>query len=141
MVRPRMLAAALCATALTTAAAPANAAAGKRRQMLRAINDVRSSDVRGSNRLARGATAWARRLFQMGSLQHSGRAAECGEGEIIEWHTGSAANVGGVVREWLNSPGHRKVMLANRYHRAGVGRAVGTMNGRRSTIWVVRFAR
>ena len=41
MARPRMLVAALCALALTTAAAPATADAGKRRQMVRAINFVR----------------------------------------------------------------------------------------------------
>lgn len=45
-----------------------------------------------------------------------------------------------LVIEWLNSPGHRQVMLSHRYRRAGAGKAVGWIGGRKSTIWVVRFA-
>jgi uncharacterized protein YkwD len=60
------------------------------------------------------------------------------QGEIIEWHTGGAGMVGRTVNEWLNSPGHREVMLGH-YRRAGVGKAVGYFDGQLSTIWVVRF--
>ena len=139
MGRPRILAAALCATALTTATTAPSADAGKRRQMLRAINSVRGMGhrLRGSHRLTNGATEWARHLMRRDVLAHSGSRG----GEIIEWHTGGSANIDGVVREWLNSPAHRRIMLSGRYHRAGAGRAVGWMNGQRSTIWVVRFAR
>src|SRR4051794_38260070 len=145
MARPRMLAAALCALALTTAAAPAPADAGKRRQMVRAINFVRSwSHIHGvhySRRLSRGATSWARHLMRRDVLAHSSRAINRGEGEVIEWHTGRRARVNRTVIEWLHSSEHRHVMLARRYRRAGAGRAVGYIGGRRCTIWVVRFAR
>ena len=94
-----------------------------------------------SRRLSRGATSWARHLMRRDVLAHSSRAVNRGEGEVIEWHTGRRARVNKTVIEWWHSTEHRHVMLARRYRRAGAGRAVGYMNGRRSTIWVVRFAR
>ena len=124
---------------------PAPATAGSRRQMIGRINVVRSwghiHRVRMSRRLSHGARHWARHLMHRKVLAHSARALRRHQGEVIEFHTGSRPRVGDVVREWLNSPAHRDVMLARRYHRAGAGRAIGYIGGRRSTIWVVRFAR
>jgi uncharacterized protein YkwD len=135
----------LRAALITTAAlliAPLSASAGTKRQMIKSINHVRNRDaVRGvhfSRRLSRGAAAWARHLMSTSSLSHAGLTP--GEGEVIEWHTGGAARIRQVVREWLNSPPHRDVMLARGYHRAGAARAVGMFNGQKATIWVVRFA-
>jgi uncharacterized protein YkwD len=144
-MRIRMFIAAALTTAVVVCAATPTAEAGQRRQMVRAINFVRSwghhSHLRFSKRLSGGAASWARTLMRRDVLAHSARAMRRGEGEILEWHTGSRAKVNKVVIEWLHSPAHRRVMLANRYRRAGAGRAVGYMNGRRSVIWVVRFAR
>jgi uncharacterized protein YkwD len=145
MARTRVLVAALCAAVLLTVATPAPADAGKRRQMVRAINFVRGwGHIHGlsySPRLSRGATSWARHLMRRNVLAHSARAIRRHQGEVIEWHSGRNAKVNKVVMEWLNSPGHRQVMLARGYHRAGAGRAVGRLGGKRATIWVVRFAR
>lgn len=144
MTRTRILGVALLSAALI-ALFPATAGAGLRRQMLGRINSARSSGhihrLRMSERLARGARAWAAHLMRINYLAHSSRAIEHGEGEIIEWHTGGRPNIRQVVSEWLNSPEHRTVMLARDYRRAGAGRAVGWLGGQRSTIWVVRFAR
>jgi uncharacterized protein YkwD len=117
------------------------AQAGSRRSMVRAINSVRGAQLRFSQKLSAGAAAWARHLFQAGYLGHSARAIACHQGEVIEWHTGTGPNVGGVVGEWMNSPEHRPVLLNGIWRKAGAGMAVGTLNGLRSTIWVVRFAR
>jgi uncharacterized protein YkwD len=140
-----MLLAALCATAVISAAAPLSADAGQRRQMIRAVNFVRSwghhRQLHFSNRLARGATSWARHLMRRDVLAHSAGAVRRHEGEVLEWHTGRRAKVNKVVLEWLNSPGHRQVMLSHNYRRAGAGKAVGWLGGRKATIWVVRFAR
>lgn len=145
MPRFRMLLAALCATAVITAGAATPADAGQRRQMIRAINFVRGwghhRSLGFSARLSRGAASWARHLMRTDVLAHSAAALRRREGEVIEWHTGPRANVNKVVMEWLNSPGHRRVMLSRGYRRAGAGKAVGWMRGRKSTIWVVRFAR
>jgi uncharacterized protein YkwD len=139
-----MLLAALLASAFIMLI-PTTAGAGPRRQMIGTINYVRSwghiHRVHMSRRLSRGARAWARHLMRTKVLAHSSRALRHHQGEVIEWHSGGQPRVGAVVREWLGSPPHRVVMLARRYHRAGAGRAVGRIGGRRSTIWVVRFAR
>jgi uncharacterized protein YkwD len=140
----RVLLAAMLASAMFMLAAfPALAGPrfGARRAMVRAIDTARRSHLRFSGKLSAAAAAWARHLFQSGALAHSARAVERHEGEVIEWHTGTAAHVRSVVREWLGSPDHRPVLLNHKWHRAGAGRAVGMMDGHRSTIWVVRFAR
>jgi uncharacterized protein YkwD len=140
-----MLLAALCATAAITVAAPTAADAGQRRQMIRAINFVRGwshhRSLGFSGRLSSGAASWARHLMRTDVLAHSAAAMRRREGEVIEWHTGPRASVNKVVMEWLNSAAHRRVMLSRGYRRAGAGKAVGWMRGRKSTIWVVRFAR
>jgi uncharacterized protein YkwD len=132
-----MLIAAALATLVVSAAAPA-AQAGQRRQMIRTINYVRGwshlRQLRYSPRLASGAAAWARHLMRAQILAHAAHV----QGEIIEWHTGARAQIKQTVTEWLNSSGHRHVMMG-RFRRAGAGRAVGYFGGRRCTIWVVRF--
>jgi uncharacterized protein YkwD len=139
MTRVRVLIVAALLTLAVSAAAPA-AQAGQRRQMIRTINYVRSwshrHPLRYSERLSRGAAAWARHLMRSQYLGH----ASGPQGEVIEWHTGGSARVSRTVIEWWHSTGHRHVMLG-RFRRAGAGRAVGTYGGRRCTIWVVRFAR
>ena len=137
-----LIAAALMTVAVSVSTPPAEA--GPRKQMVRAINYVRSWSHRRplefSSRLSRGAAGWARHLMQRNVLAHSGRARSRGEGEVIEWHTGAAANVDRTVMEWWHSTGHRRVVLG-RFRQAGAARAVGYFGGRRCTIWVVRFAR
>jgi uncharacterized protein YkwD len=133
----------LLAAALTTlafsVAVPA-AQAGQRRQMIRNINYVRSwshlHPLRYSQRLSRGAAAWARHLMSSQYLGH----ASGQQGEVLEWHTGGGAQIKQTVIEWWHSTGHRHVMMGN-YRSAGAGRAVGIFDGLRCTIWVVRFAR
>jgi uncharacterized protein YkwD len=138
LTRIRVLFAAALMTILVLAAVP-TAQAGQRKNMIRAINYVRSwSHLRGlrySQRLSRGATGWARHLMRLQILAHATNV----QGEVIEWHTGAGAQVNSTVIEWLHSTAHRHVMLGH-YRRAGAGRAVGWFGGQRCTIWVVRFA-
>lgn len=139
MARIRTLLAATLVAACFTVLIPAPADAGPRRQMVRTINFVRSwGHIHGlhySSRLSHRANSWARHLIRTRVLRHS-RA----QGEVIEFHTGGRPRVRATVSEWLRSPGHRSVMLAHKFHGVGAGRAVGYFNGRRVTIWVVRFA-
>ena len=138
-----MLIAAALTAIVVSIAMPTPARAGTRKQMIRAINYVRSwshrRQVHFSKRLSRGAASWARHLMRRDVLAHSSRALRRHEGEIIEWHTGRRARLNRTVIEWWHSPEHRVVMLG-RYRQAGAGRAVGYFGGRRCTIWVVRFA-
>lgn len=140
MARIRTLLAAAIVAAAMSMLAPAPAAAGPKKQMVKTINFVRGwahlHGLRGSARLSAKANRWARHLLRIKVLQHS-RA----QGEVIEYHTGGAPRVRATVNSWLNSPAHRTVLMSRSFRRVGAGRATGWMNGRRVTIWVVRFAR
>ena len=46
-------------------------------------------------------------------------------GETIAWGSGGRATPSSIVRSWLNSPGHRAILLDGRYKDLGVGIAVG----------------
>jgi len=142
MTWPRAVFVCLLAFAILFAAAlPPVAGASTRTRMVETINYVRSwGQIHGlsySPRLSRRAAAWARTLIRRGVIAHSSST----RGEVIEWHTGSRPRIRQAVGAWLRSPGHRRVILSRSYRRAGAGRAVGYMDGRRVTVWVVRFAR
>jgi uncharacterized protein YkwD len=139
-----MLLAALLATMLISLGLIAPAEAGNSRgHMLNQINRARAwAHIRGlrySSRIAQGASAWARHLMASNTLAHSALRAGVCEGEIIEWHTGTRANIARVVNEWLASPEHHAVMLDGGFRSAGAGIAVGRMGGQWATVWVVRF--
>jgi uncharacterized protein YkwD len=133
-----LIAAALMSLGVSVAAPAAQA--GSRKEMVRTINGARASTglgkLRFSGRLSAGAAAWARHLMRDQILAHASHQ----QGEVLEWHTGGAAWIRRTVVEWMNSDGHRHVLLGH-YRRAGAGRAVGYFGGQRCTIWVVRFAR
>jgi uncharacterized protein YkwD len=46
-------------------------------------------------------------------------------GETIAWGSGGRATPASIVRSWLQSPGHRAILLDGRYHDLGVGIAIG----------------
>jgi uncharacterized protein YkwD len=46
-------------------------------------------------------------------------------GENIGWASQSGATPAGMVRAWMNSPGHRAIILNGRFREAGVGIAMG----------------
>ncbi len=50
-------------------------------------------------------------------------------GEDLAWGTGSYARPSAIVKLWLNSPPHRRVMLAKDLRYIGVGRATGRFQG------------
>ena len=142
MTWPRSLFACILAAAILFAATiPPAASASTRTRMVKTINYVRSwghiHGLRYSPRLSGRAAAWARHLIRRGVLAHSSSAG----GEVIEWHAGARPRIRHAVGAWMRSPGHRRVILSRRYRRAGAGRAVGYMNGRRVTVWVVRLSR
>jgi uncharacterized protein YkwD len=50
-------------------------------------------------------------------------------GETIAWGTGGYATPSSIVRGWLQSPGHRAILLAGRYRDLGIGIALGAPSG------------
>jgi uncharacterized protein YkwD len=50
-------------------------------------------------------------------------------GENLAWGTGSMATPRGVVKLWMNSPGHRANILKRAYREVGIGVVSGTPTG------------
>jgi uncharacterized protein YkwD len=49
-----------------------------------------------------------------------------GVGEILAWGTGARSSAREIVRAWLRSPPHRRILLSDRYGRLGLGTQLGT---------------
>jgi uncharacterized protein YkwD len=114
------------------AAAPAQASLnwGEKRLVER-INDARAAHglrqlrVRGT--LSRGAHAWSRHLMRADSFYHARLAA--GTGEILAWGTCSWFRPAQAVRMWLDSPGHRALLLRPGFRFVGTGWTRGAWRG------------
>ncbi len=62
-------------------------------------------------------------------------------GENLAWGAGSFASPATVIREWLQSPEHRRNLLRPGYRRIGIGAAIGGFLGHGgSTIFTADFA-
>jgi uncharacterized protein YkwD len=53
-------------------------------------------------------------------------------GENIGWASRTLSSPAGMVKGWMESPGHREIILTRTFREAGVGIAMGTPSGRRS---------
>lgn len=103
----------------------------------RARNGARS--LHGDARLSRAARRHARDMVRrryfahqrIGGRSPAGRARAAGWrgsalGEAIAYGCGSLATPASTVRAWLNSPGHRAILLSRTYGRVGIGLAKRT---------------
>jgi len=113
------------------------------------VNALRANHGLKPLRLSRSLSGSARRyshsMMSRGYFGHSSRIRASGRfrslGEVLEYHRGKRPKVGVALRDWMNSPGHRGVLLSSQFRQAGVGLATGRFHGRRSTIWVMHFGR
>jgi uncharacterized protein YkwD len=134
---------------VATAPQPASAArsfTGK--GMMDAINSVRAKyglrQLKRSRRLVRSSAARSELMMREDLFAHPAQLRVPTfdrVGEILELHGGRRPRMGRTIRLWLNSSGHRAVMLSSRYRRIGAARSVGLYGGARATIWVVRFGK
>lgn len=138
---------------LFAVAAPAAAAARLdrvERQVVRSLNGVRGTYGLARLRVGRGitnvATAHSRTMAHTGVFSHghwlsrvaqTARTARVGEVLAYVIRISPRRQAGTVVRDWLNSPSHRVVILSPSFHRVGVGRA----RGHRVTFFTVDVAR
>jgi uncharacterized protein YkwD len=103
--------------------------------------------------LSRSAHRLARLLLADGELDHDAgtpmpqrlhHAAPSASllGEDLAWGTGSAARPRAIVRGWMHSPMHRRIMLDCRFSHLGVGIAAGHFgdNAARTTVYAADFA-
>ena len=149
MPRFRMLV--LCALVacliVPTFAAPAAASASAEDQMIAKINSYRAKhglpQIRKSKSLTRTAERYSWKQLRNGYFGHAGRIQASSKyrtlGEILAYQSGTSARVRSTFRMWLNSGGHRAVIMDRRFRYAGAGRASGRFRGGKATIWTVQF--
>jgi uncharacterized protein YkwD len=128
-------------------ALPTSANASVEQSMVDSINAVRAehgvAPVQHAPRLSRSCSAYAKRMLKSRRWAHANSTRVAGFRGVAEIlaRTPRRTAPGPVIRMWLNSAVHRKVLLGNRYRHVGVGTKTGRMGGKRTTLWVVRFAR
>ena len=147
MPRFRMLV--LCAfiACLVTSAFPAGAMASVEDQMIAKINSYRSSHglpkVRKSKSLTRSSERYSWKQMRSGYFGHASSIQASSKyrrlGEILAWRSDAKAAVSATFRMWLNSGGHRAVIVDRGFRYAGAGLAVGNFKGDRASIWTVQF--
>jgi uncharacterized protein YkwD len=139
---PALLACAITAGAMLL---PSSAAAGDaEREAVDALNDVRRASglpaLRVSNDLNRSSGAYARRMLRLDFFGHGQSIDVAGSfrsaGETLAWHSGWNAQPRRTVARWMDSPGHRAVLLSPGFRWVGMGMARGRLSGRVGTTWV-----
>jgi uncharacterized protein YkwD len=139
---PALLACAATAGALllpsSAAAAPAE------HEAIDALNDVRRAHglaaLRVSDSLNRSSGQYARKMLRHDFFGHGPRIDVAGgfrsAGETLAYHTGWAAQPRRTISRWMNSPGHRAVLLSPAFRWVGMGVARGRLGGSVATTWV-----
>ena len=120
------------------------------RAVLNQMNQVRAANglqgLRASGRLSAAARRHSRRQIRAGRMSHElggsplkrlsgGRDDAVGENIAFV----SRSSPSRVVSMWLNSPGHRAVLLNDRFRRVGVGVKRGRIAGARGYMVTAAF--
>jgi uncharacterized protein YkwD len=142
---PALLACACTAAVALLPAAPAIASDAERKA-IDALNDVRRAHslpaLRVSASLNRSSGRYARRMIRRDFFGHGAQIDVAGDfrsaGETLAWHTGWRAQPRRTVRRWMNSPGHRAVLLSPGFRWVGMGLAKGRLGSRVATTWVAQ---
>jgi uncharacterized protein YkwD len=132
----------LVAVATLVPAAPA--AADAQGHAIDQLNQIRASNgmsaLRGSPTLDRSATRYARLMIRTDHFGHASKIAVSSgfesAGETLALHEGWAPQPGRTIASWMNSPGHRAVLLSSRFRWVGMGLARGRIGSRPVTVWV-----
>jgi uncharacterized protein YkwD len=132
--------------------------------MLRLINNARTSRglhaVRSFGALHDAARAHSADMIRRDYFAHSSlsgrsvgtRARQAGYGvngwsawsvgEVIAWGSGARGTPQAIFRAWMNSGGHRSIILTKRWRDVGVGCSRGTFKGIRGVcMWTVDLGR
>jgi uncharacterized protein YkwD len=135
-LRRALLAACLIVCVLPCARAAASARQDRTEtRIVRAMNNVRAGyglpRLHSSHRLARAADAHSADMARTKTLSHGSFASRVRRyvdsrliGENLAWL--SRCNAGRIVRMWLDSTAHRRIMLSRGFKRVGVARRAGS---------------
>jgi uncharacterized protein YkwD len=145
-------------------ALPAVAAAGparvdkREKSIVRGINVQRAryglAPVRSSLRLARAADYHSWEMLDANYFTHSSRdggpfdarirrfAKQRSLGETLAMLGGGCGrgSAGRIVTMWMNSSGHRAILLSGQYRRIGIARRTGNLGGRKACVVTADFA-
>ena len=147
---------ALCACPVATAGAKPRMD-DRERAIVRAINRRRTRhslpEVRSSRRLARAADFHSWEMLDADYFAHESRDGSPFDVRVRRYVSYRAigetlAMVGGcgkgsarrIVRMWMNSPGHRAILLSSRFRRVGLGRRTGDLAGNHACVVTADFA-
>ena len=142
----------MCAGAVLLAltGAPAVAeAAGAEQLMLETLNGERAKrrlpELRESTRLRHTARAHSRLMLRLDFFGHLGSIRGPSGyrmlGEVIAWRSGRRPDTRGVVRAWLRSAPHRRVLLNPRLRLAGAALVRGALGRRKGVAWTMHLGR
>lgn len=129
---------------------------GRERAIVRAINRQRSkhglSKLRSSRRLARAADYHSWEMLDADYFAHESRdggpfdarvrrfAKHKTLGETLAMLGGCGGKAAGrTVRMWMNSPGHRAILLSSSYRKVGIGKRAGDLRGSRACLITADF--
>ena len=150
------LLAALTTSPLTATAGASPQVDARERAIVRAINRQRAKHglarVRSSRRLARAADFHSWEMLDADYFAHESRDGGSFDRRIRRYarHRSlgeTLAMLGGcgsgsarrVVRMWMNSSGHRAVLLSSSYRRIGIGKRAGSLGGNRACLVTADF--
>jgi uncharacterized protein YkwD len=150
------LLAVLFTTPLTAAATAKPRLDERERAVVRAINRQRAkhglSNLRSSRRLARAADYHSWEMLDADYFAHESRdggpfdarvrryANHRALGETLAMLGGCGAKAARrVVRMWMNSPGHRAILLSSSFKKVGIGRRAGELRGDHACLVTADF--
>ena len=150
------LLAALLVTPLTATAAAKPKVDSRERAIVRAINHQRAKHglaaLRTSRRLARAADFHSWEMLDADYFAHESRDGGPFDQRVRRYANHRSvgetlAMVGGcgrgsarrVVRMWMNSSGHRAVLLSSAYRKVGIGKRAGNLGGNRACVVTADF--
>jgi uncharacterized protein YkwD len=117
--------------------------------MVEAINQARAQNglhaLSRSGSLSASAGRFSRWLMENNTFRHlsSIRASQQFSmlGEALATHSGRWFDVGGTLRAWMASPGHRAIVLSPVMRWLGTGVTRGRMGSSPATVWVLHVGR
>jgi uncharacterized protein YkwD len=122
----------ICCVAVPSRAAATSRHDATEAKIIRALNSTRASyglpRLRAISALGRAADAHSRTMRRTNTVGHGDYSRRIRRyvhsrkvGENLAWM--SRCNASAIVKMWLNSAPHRKVMLSKSFRRIGVGRS------------------
>ncbi len=120
------------------------AAASPQGDAIDQLNQLRKASglpsLQASESLQRSSTRYARRMIDNDYFGHASRIAASSAfgrvGETLELHSGWRPDPAQTISAWMNSSGHRAVLMSSAYRWVGMGIARGKIGSRLVTVWV-----